>query len=361
MKVGIAVLPLRLLRVPRARRLRGGRHLRICRDDDEAAQLLRLNNADEVEANLPLNGLKLAASLLADFQRGAALDVGMLMIGKMMTTRTEVRRDQLRGQCRDATHFLRGATLGAFVMQTETNADIRSAASLFGSSAAAASSSGRSVRSQDGTLDACTGATPDASRAPAQCGALLRGQLSPIGPASTEPEDSDASGCPVGLRRVAGKCTAGEQDGPHDCDFSDAADCELQCGRGSATSCGRAGWVYMHGWKVTRDEKRGADWLTRACDGGSAEGCSALGAAYLAGAGVIRDAPRARDLFVRACDGASARGCQNLGTASYDGIGTPKDRPQALAFWRRACNAGNAAGCYGVGLCLESRRLRSDS
>ena len=81
-------------------------------------QVVRLSDSDEVRANLPLSGVKLSAEL----KRGASLDVAMVMVGKRRTTWREPTKTDLQGPCDGATHFVRAATVGAFVMETGTKA-----------------------------------------------------------------------------------------------------------------------------------------------------------------------------------------------------------------------------------------------
>ncbi len=45
-------------------------------------QVVRLQNADELRANLPLSGLKIAGELGAELSRGATLDIALVTVGK---------------------------------------------------------------------------------------------------------------------------------------------------------------------------------------------------------------------------------------------------------------------------------------
>jgi hypothetical protein len=83
-------------------------------------QLLRLENADEVKANLPFSGAVLGAKLGASMARGSTLDVALVVIGKRVASRGTLTGAQLAGQCAGATHFVRAATVGAFVVKTGT-------------------------------------------------------------------------------------------------------------------------------------------------------------------------------------------------------------------------------------------------
>ena len=102
-------------------------------------QVVKLNNADEVKANLPLGGIGIAGNISAEMARGSTLDVAMIMIGKVKTTWAKVQADELKGDCDGATHFVKGAMVGAFVMETGTKGEVKSAAQMFGAGASGAS------------------------------------------------------------------------------------------------------------------------------------------------------------------------------------------------------------------------------
>src|SRR5262249_36633378 len=140
-------------------------------------QVVRLANADEVAANLPLSG----ASISGELQRGATLDIAMMIVGKKRTTWDTPTRDDLKGSCDGASHFVRGAIVGAFAMGTGSEAKVRAAAEIFGASASAGSSSSKQTQNRDGDITDCQKATPDAPSAPPQCGAPIRLVLAPIG------------------------------------------------------------------------------------------------------------------------------------------------------------------------------------
>ncbi len=141
--------------------------------EPRAEQVLALNGADEVKAKLPLKGGAISASL----GRTSSIDIALVTVGKRATTLTKVGRRELKGDCADATHFVRSTDVGAFSFQTGTVGAVRSAAELFGAGASASSTSSRSVSKKDGDYGACSAATAAASRPPAQCSAIVRIQL----------------------------------------------------------------------------------------------------------------------------------------------------------------------------------------
>ncbi len=223
-------------------------------------QVVKLNNADEVKANLPLGGIGIAGSISAEMARGSTLDVAMIMIGKIKTTWTKVQADELKGECAGATHFVKGAMVGAFAMQTGTKGQVKTAAQMFGASASGASSSEKNVQNKDGDVSDCAKSTPDDKKAPSQCQAFIRLELKGITPkaaapaagaaAAAPPPESKPAGndiavaeatCPKGLVMSEGKCTEPKSAAAYLCNPSKASECEEQCGKGNAPSCGAAG------------------------------------------------------------------------------------------------------------------------
>ena len=79
-------------------------------------QVVRLKSEEELRANLPTFGGALAAKLGGELKQGGTLDVALVMVGKLRTTWHHASRADLTGDCRSATHFVHGATIGAFAM-----------------------------------------------------------------------------------------------------------------------------------------------------------------------------------------------------------------------------------------------------
>lgn len=318
-------------------------------------QVIQLRDEDELRANLPLGGGALAMQMSGDLQRGSALDIALVMIGKQTTARASASRAELKGTCEGATHFVRRATVGAFAMQTGTRAAISTAAQLFQAGASASSGSAKNVRSTDGDPAACSRAGTDGHAAPDGCSAILRLELTAIDAPTTASARSelDVAACPTGMVRSEGKCTnAAAAD--HDCSFDEPALCSTQCEKGNALSCGRLGWDYGKGYKVPKDEKRAVELMGRACEANAEDTCSALGVMYLNGnSAVAKDVGRAKELFERACLAGGTRGCHNVGVLHRDGIGGAKDPKRALGYFTRACDGGLAIACAGVADLVE--------
>jgi TPR repeat protein len=343
-------------------------------------QLIRLEDSSEIKANLPLSGPALAAKLSAELERGATLDLATALIGKRMSTRTVVPRGELHGSCTGATHFVRGATVGAFVMQTGEKARVATAAEVFTVGASAKASSSKLARQEDGSVDACKKALAEQETPPPGCGGMIRIELLPITDgtaAKSAHTDDEGQSCAAGLVYAEGKCVKATSTATHSCAPDDLADCTAQCEKNDATSCGRSASAALKGG----DASKAKALFEKACGLGSGSACSNLGALQLkggeaplavksfekgcslgaavgcfnlgnmlyAGTGITKDLTRAASLYQQACNAGSADGCVNLGNAYDDGEGVPKDSARALTLFKRACEGDHAVGCTNLG------------
>lgn len=344
-------------------------------------QLIRLTDEAEVRANLPLTGLALAARLGAELDRGSSLDLATAWIGNLTSTRQRLDRSDLSGACDGASHFVRGANIGAFVMQSGTETEQTSAALLFGVGAGQGSTSSHVSRVEDGRLEDCERSDPDSSAPPGNCRALIRLHLIPITeqdpaaeapspptgrPAAPDPLVSPPAtsitapssleedpGCPEGLVLSEGKCVPPEKAKTHVCTGDDPADCRAQCDAGEPGSCARLASLYARGSGLTVDLDAAAALYQRACEQDHATACSRLGILAAQGRGAPRDEARAAQLFERACRLGEADGCFNLGVLCFDGAGLPRDAARAFTLFQQACDAGKAVACVNVGTAYD--------
>jgi len=270
-------------------------------------QVVRLESSDEVRANLPLSGVQLSGELA----RGTTLEVAMILVGKRRTTWTEPTHGDLKGACDKATHYVSGATVGAFALDSGSQAKVRAAAEVFGAGTSAGSESGKQVKNRDGDPADCKKASPDSASPPAQCGAPVRLVLAPIAkappadapppsPAPAAKVSSSETACPTGMVLADGKCTKPGGAAAFQCRAGDSAECSAQCDKGHAGSCATLGEILV---RDQGDLARATAALKKGCDGGEARACAALGALTAAGRGVTSDAAGAARLFEKACAG----------------------------------------------------------
>lgn len=138
---------------------------------------VRITNADELYANLPVGAVKLEGKL----ERDGQLNVDMVIIGRKEADKFDFTERDLEGRCSEATHVVTGITVGAFSFYTGASAEIGAGVQV-GNIAGAGASSGhkREVINQDGNEASCNTADPATGAPPSGCGALLRVEVVPI-------------------------------------------------------------------------------------------------------------------------------------------------------------------------------------
>ena len=320
-------------------------------------QLLRLENADELKANLPFSGAVLGARLGASMARGSTLDVALVVIGKRVASKGALSGAELTGQCAGATHFVRAATVGAFVVKTGTRGKATAAAEVLKVGASGSSSSDRRVHNRDGDPDVCRKASPDAAAPAPGCGALVRLQLAGLGRGATPTQRPGGltapPSCPRGMVLSEGKCARRDTARSFQCSAYSLADCTEQCERGHLGSCSNLASMLLKGELVARDPPRAVGLLQPACGAGHNLSCANLGVAYAKGQGVERDLPRALSLLHRACYGGVPDACANLGALYLGHAGRPTDHRRAAALFARGCRGGGGYACYKLGSCYH--------
>ena len=314
----------------------------------EREDLISLADADEVNVNLPGLSGRLTGPSGVDFQHGGSVDIAAAYAGERGSSRAALSRAELKGECRDATHFVRGATMGAFAMGVGAGRQPKTVADVF-------SGSGRAQLTKDGSLEACRGAKPNAAGETAQCGAPVRVQLESIrqdiAPV-VEGKLADAPACPAGMvQGEAGDCEKPRANRPHLCAPSDVADCAQQCERGSPTSCAILGRSYQLGRGVPQDLARASELLSKACAGGGNVACGRLGEMALAS----RDEEKGLRLLTQSCSGGWTDGCWIAGSylAAYIAKQHPTTEVRQGELFQRACLGGRAEACSSLGALYE--------
>lgn len=344
----------------------GLRLLRSCHLDGEYGylpvqmkkDLVRLESADEVKANLPLGAAGLLGKIGGELGHGATLDIAMAMVGKRRTTWHDVTDQDVKGKCAGASHFVRALLVGAFAMKTGSKTHAAAAVEIFGAGAGGSLASSKDVNRADGKLDACEKATGEEAKPPAQCAAVLRLELEPITkgaapapkPAVVEgprPVDADeAPACSEGMVFREGKCAALVADLPHVCKATDPEDCKVQCSRNDAQSCDQLGVLLAN--KTPADASING-LFDKACKLGDASGCANLGTRLLSVPGQ-QNPPVAAALFEKACVMGDARGCSVAGDVFWVGMGVPSDGPRAMKSYAKGCEGGDQYACTNLGV-----------
>lgn len=327
---------------------------------------VKLDDADEVRANMPSFGVSVLGKIESEMKRGATLDLAISMIGKRRTTVTSLKGVELSGSCEGATHFVRGAYVGAFAMATGARGDLRAAAEIFKIGADASSKSAKLAESRDGDLETCRGFDAAAKHPPAKCSSVVRLELSPIGAGATGDLEKPVVAvseavCPEGLVLVDEKCAAASADRPFLCRADKPVECGEQCDRGHVQSCAVLGALYARGEGVPKDVPRAVAFLEKSCDGGEKLACVNLGVLFERGEPGgkteqgAKDAVRAASFYKKACDLGEGKGCFDLALLLEPGA-MGADLERVVDAYRKGCDLGEAAACVNLGLLAEVGR-----
>ncbi len=303
-------------------------------------EVLQLATADDVRAALPRSGATLGAELAADFERGATLDVAMVLVGKKQAPAARAKPSELEGECEGATHFVRSAALGAFATDTGTRGAVRSVAEIFGGGVSARSTSSLKQRSRDGALDACQKASPGDASPPAQCAALLRVELVELEkPAPPRPAPAPVAAAPAAPAPKAAAATRAPENGK--CWSGNPNACRVACEAGDARACCQYGASRLEN---AHDNAGFYTYSQRACQGGDPYCCNQVGAIFERGMGVSPNLNVALTSYARSCDAENELGCHNwIVLANKMGNGA-----RILAEVRARCSRGNRGACEGV-------------
>ena len=156
-----------------------------------------MKDADDLYANLPVG----AANFEGKLQRSGQLTVAMDLVGRYEASSSTVNADDLKGECDGATHFVYGVTVGAFDFFAGADASVGGKAGIGALGGGANSEATRETLTRDGEVSACETASPDDKFPPAECGALIRIEVVPLGvPKRFEPT------CPGGTKWIGSQC-----------------------------------------------------------------------------------------------------------------------------------------------------------
>jgi uncharacterized protein len=364
-------------------------------------QLVRLESADEVKANLPLGGLGIAAKIGGEFEQGAVVDVALMMVGKFRTTRRNATKMDLVGDCANATHMVRGAIVGAFALDKGTKMKARAAVEVFGVGAGGGTASTSGFRQRDGNVGDCQRANPDSSLPPGQCSALVRLELAELGQSAkaTNPSggplpdaQDESTSCPAGMVMVEGKCASASSVGSHECSGQTADECATECKGGNIRSCTKLAQMAVFGSRGAKrspvdaaklfkascergdaracgflgqmlndprftggkpDVETGNRFLSKSCDQGDPVGCEGLAQAYLFSRGFQRDPQTAAKYYLKSCSGGNRDSCSALGVLLMGGNGLNKDYEKAGKILIMACQGDSAQGCENLAGMIE--------
>ena len=334
--------------------------LRACKVDGSYAfkgtllkeELLRLESADEISANLPFTGSSITSKLGANLERGATLDLAILSIGQQRTARYEVSPSDLQGRCKGASHFIYSAHVGAFAMMQGEQAQANVAAEAMGIGAQANALSKRAFYNKDGSLTACKRTRSTATQPQPGCGAILKLYLIPISKSSSKLAQVNEDRirvptCPGGLKYVQGKCTAKVKQV---CTARDLRGCKSLCAQKDRVACSLQANAYFSGQGTRKNMSKAVSYYKKSCALNDAYSCAQLGKFNYSGkAGVSQNYKRAYGYYLKGCELGDGKSCFKLAMGLMKGKGIAKDEKTAFLAYNEGCAAGYPAACTNLG------------
>lgn len=139
---------------------------------------ITIKDADELYASMPVGAVKLESKL----QLAGQLNVQMTIVGRYESANQSVYREDLEGECGDATHVIAALTVGSFMFSAGSEAEVGAGASTVipAVGGGAKSSAVRETIQHDGDEASCTRATITDKAPPEGCGALLQIEVMPL-------------------------------------------------------------------------------------------------------------------------------------------------------------------------------------
>ena len=138
---------------------------------------VQIKDADELYASMPVGAVKLESKL----QSAGELDVAMTIVGRYETTSTNVFREELEGECQDATHVIAALTVGSFTFSAGSDAEVGGGVStVVGAGGGGKSTAKRQMLDHDGDEASCAKASLNDKSPPEGCGALLQIEVMPL-------------------------------------------------------------------------------------------------------------------------------------------------------------------------------------
>ncbi|MBL8606553.1 MAG: sel1 repeat family protein [Myxococcales bacterium] len=318
-------------------------------------------SADVIKANLPLGGLGIAADIGGELGRSSTLEVAEVIIGEYRTTRHQAQPGDLVGACAGATHFVQGAVVGAFAVDTGQVGKARMAAEVFGFGGQAGGVRNNKVHKVDGDFQTCLKADPDLRQPPSQCKALIQLELARLGETAQKTQtdgtmvfgaDKVTASCPQGFVYAQGHCTlpqAAQQIG--ECDMSNAQACLERCNAGNGKSCAKLAVMAFNGLGGMNKQPQNAHMpAKKACELGEATGCAMFADLLASGVGVPKNPEAAIKLYDAACRGGADGACSSIGTVLLTGELGVRNPELGAKYLDRACRGGLQSACSNLGV-----------
>ncbi len=127
---------------------------------------------------------------------------------------------------------------------------------------------------------------------------------------------------------------------------------------GDSAATDSLGCYYFNGCGTAKDDKKAAEFLTRAVNGGSVSAMDNLGGGYVYGYGVEQNVAKGLELLEKACARNSASAAGTLGriySSAYGNVpGVKKDDAKAIEYFRKGREGACSGAIYALASCYEN-------
>ncbi|MCK9463736.1 MAG: DUF1566 domain-containing protein [Proteobacteria bacterium] len=156
-----------------------------------------ITSEDEVFAKLPIGAL----SLVAEFQQGDKWSLDYVIVGMRQASISAIKREELSGECAQATHYISGMAVGAYQLTSAARRMAGGGATVYGAGAGASSGAAVGALRQDGRYEKCN--SDDATADDPRCQAIVQLFLEPLveGIASSPASSIGTSQPPTGTTK----------------------------------------------------------------------------------------------------------------------------------------------------------------
>ena len=167
-----------------------------------------ITSEDDVFAKLPIGALNLAA----EFQQGDKWSLDYVVVGMRQASIPAIKREELSGECAEATHYISGMAVGAYQLISEARRKAGGGVTLYGAGAGASSGAAAGALRQDGKYEMCTG--NDATADDPRCQAIVQLFLEPVANPVPAPQSGSAATGGASAGGTAGVWEPGGTGGP---------------------------------------------------------------------------------------------------------------------------------------------------